>query len=164
MKASKKQIAIYVSMFFITTVLIVLFITNRWDIFPQKGKTNTSSNNILNEKEEDTNMDFDALDIKIIREGSGVGSVNGDTLLVHYEGTLKDGTKFDSSYDRGTPFEFVLGAGEVITGWDDGLKDMKVGEIRELRIPSSLGYGSSVMSSIPANSGLIFKVELLEIR
>lgn len=103
----------------------------------------------------------------IIREdvvvGTGVEAKNGDTLVVHYVGTLPDGTKFDSSYDRGQPFEFALGAGRVIKGWDLGLLGMRVGGKRNLTIPPELGYGANSVGKIPANATLKFEVELLEI-
>eukprot|EP01094_Clydonella_sp_ATCC50884_P009000 TRINITY_DN18538_c0_g1_i1.p2 TRINITY_DN18538_c0_g1~~TRINITY_DN18538_c0_g1_i1.p2 ORF type:complete len:134 (+),score=45.85 TRINITY_DN18538_c0_g1_i1:213-614(+) len=92
-------------------------------------------------------------------------SKSGDTLSMHYTGKLTDGTKFDSSLDRGTPFEFTLGSGQVIQGWERGLKGMCVGEKRRLKIPSSLGYGANGMPpTIPASAGLVFEVELLEIK
>jgi FKBP-type peptidyl-prolyl cis-trans isomerase len=105
------------------------------------------------------------LKIETIIEGEGKLSKSGDVLSVHYIGTLEDGTKFDSSVDRGTPFEFTVGVGQVIEGWDKGMIGMKVGEKRKLTIPSMLAYGESSPSpQIPANSILIFEVELLEIK
>lgn len=108
--------------------------------------------------------DFESLEVETTKEGEGVESKDGDTLVVHYEGTLINGSVFDSSYGRGVPFEFILGMGSVIQGWEEGMKGMKVGEERILKIPSEMGYGSFSMGTIPANSGLIFKVELLEIK
>ncbi|KAF2670757.1 hypothetical protein BT63DRAFT_477356 [Microthyrium microscopicum] len=88
----------------------------------------------------------------------------GDQLKVHYRGTLQsDGSEFDSSYGRGTPFGFTLGVGQVIKGWDQGMADMCPGEGRKLTIPPALGYGSSDMGKIPPNSVLIFETELLAI-
>ena len=92
-------------------------------------------------------------------------SAAGDKLSMHYTGTLyKDGSKFDSSLDRGTPFDFTLGAGQVIKGWDRGLVNMCVGEKRRLVIPSGLGYGDrGAGSKIPGGATLVFEVELLGI-
>lgn len=97
--------------------------------------------------------------------GTGAPAKAGDTVDVHYTGTLKDGTKFDSSRDRGPPFSFHLGAGRVIKGWDEGVAGMKVGGKRTLVIPAHLGYGArGVPNLIPANAELRFEVELLAIR
>lgn len=109
-------------------------------------------------------MTANELIIKDIKDGSGDAAEAGDVLSVHYVGTLTDGTPFDSSRDRGRPFEFELGAGDVITGWDKGMDGMKVGGVRELSIPPDMGYGSMAIGSIPPNSTLLFEVELLEIK
>ena len=102
------------------------------------------------------------LKIEITQEGSGAVAVNGMSVSVHYTGKLTDGTEFDSSLDRGTPFSFTLGQGRVIKGWDQGVLGMKVGEKRTLTIPSELGYGSAgAGASIPPNATLIFDIELL---
>lgn len=92
-------------------------------------------------------------------------SSDGDRLSMHYVGTLwQDGTKFDSSRDRSQPFEFVLGTGQVIKGWDQGLRDMCPGEIRKLTIPYSLAYGADgIPPTIPPKADLVFEVELLKI-
>jgi FKBP-type peptidyl-prolyl cis-trans isomerase len=95
--------------------------------------------------------------------GTGATAAVGDTVSVHYVGTLTNGTKFDSSYDRGQPYAFRIGAGQVIAGWDQGVPGMKVGGKRRLTIPPSLGYGSQAYGPIPANSTLIFDIELVSI-
>lgn len=101
--------------------------------------------------------------METLKEGTGEPAKTGDKLSVHYTGTLLDGSKFDSSRDRGTPFDFTLGAGQVIKGWDQSLIGMKVGEIRKLTIPPELGYGASGSGPIPPDATLIFEVELLNI-
>ena len=95
--------------------------------------------------------------------GTGATAVIGDTVTVHYVGTLTNGTKFDSSYDNGQPFPFRIGAGQVIAGWEQGVPGMKVGGKRRLTIPPSLGYGNQAIGRIPANSTLLFDVDLLSI-
>ena len=99
-----------------------------------------------------------------IVEGNGEFPLVGDKVKVHYTGTLEDGTKFDSSRDRDRPFEFTIGVGRVIKGWDEGVASMKVGGKRKLTIPPELGYGSRNMGTIPSNSTLLFDVELIEIK
>ena len=96
--------------------------------------------------------------------GTGDEAVAGKKVIVNYTGTLIDGTKFDSSYDRNEPFSFNLGAGEVIKGWDQGVAGMKVGGKRKLTIPPSLGYGAQgAGAAIPPNATLVFEVELLKV-
>ncbi len=105
------------------------------------------------------------LQIEVLAEGTGDEvTKSGDMIAVHYTGTLTDGTKFDSSVDRGEPIEFPLGVGMVIPGWDKGLLDMKVGEKRKLTIPPDMAYGPDGAGPIPPNSTLIFDTELVEIK
>lgn len=109
-------------------------------------------------------MPQEEVTIEEITEGTGDAVESGDTVVMHYRGTLEDGTQFDSSYDRGEPFTTQIGVGQVIQGWDQGVPGMKVGGKRKLTIPSSLAYGESgVPPTIPPNATLIFEVELLEI-
>jgi hypothetical protein len=97
--------------------------------------------------------------------GTGAEASSGDTVVVHYRGTLEDGSQFDASYDRGTPFSFPLGAGRVIKGWDEGVQGMKVGGKRKLLIPPDLAYGNRGAGGvIPPNATLTFEVELLEVK
>lgn len=95
--------------------------------------------------------------------GEGAVASSGDLVSVHYTGTLLDGTKFDSSHDRGAPIQFTLDSGEIIRGFDQGVAGMKVGGIRKITIPPELGYGSNPVGPIPANSSLIFLVELVAV-
>lgn len=105
------------------------------------------------------------MQIIVIKEGAGNVAQKGDVVTVHYTGWLEDDTKFDSSVDRGAPFSFVLGAGEVIQGWDAGVAGMTIGEVRKLIIPPELAYGDrGIPGAIPPNATLIFTVEMLAIK
>lgn len=105
----------------------------------------------------------EGLKYEILRPGQGQEAKNNDEVLVHYVGTLENGLKFDSSRDRDKPFNFVLGQGQVIKGWELGILGMKVGEVRKLIIPANIGYGEKGTPGgpIPPNAILIFEVELL---
>ncbi|MCK4354918.1 FKBP-type peptidyl-prolyl cis-trans isomerase [Candidatus Parcubacteria bacterium] len=142
---------------------------------PMDEALNQNSNN-KEETMDINNNEFEAqkinqpkdeeLKIETLKEGTGEECKNNDTVSVHYTGVLTDGTKFDSSLDRGKPFSFILGAGQVIKGWDLGVLGMKIGGQRRLVIPAELGYGKTGAGNgvIPPNATLIFEVELLEIQ
>jgi FKBP-type peptidyl-prolyl cis-trans isomerase len=105
------------------------------------------------------------LQIKEVRAGSGTVASPGRTVRVHYTGKLLDGTEFDSSRGRGEPIEFRLGTGDVIPGWDEGIKGMRVGGVRELTIPSSMAYGAEGRGDvIPPDAPLWFEVELVGVQ
>jgi FKBP-type peptidyl-prolyl cis-trans isomerase len=104
------------------------------------------------------------LKIDVLRPGAGDEAKSGSRVGVHYVGTLTDGKKFDSSRDRGKPFGFRLGGGEVIKGWDEGVVGMKVGELRKLTIAADYGYGARGFPPvIPPNATLVFEVELVSV-
>jgi len=108
---------------------------------------------------------MDQLKIEDLVVGTGTEVKSGDNIVIHYLGTLLDGTKFDSSYDRGQPFETQIGVGQVIQGWDQGVVGMKVGGKRKLTIPPEMGYGARGAGNvIPPNATLIFEVELVNIK
>ncbi|HVU02141.1 MAG TPA: FKBP-type peptidyl-prolyl cis-trans isomerase [Polyangiaceae bacterium] len=105
------------------------------------------------------------LSIEDITVGTGTEAASGQTISVHYVGTLTNGEKFDSSRDRGEPFSFRLGAGQVIKGWDQGVAGMKIGGLRKLTIPPELAYGDRGFPPvIPPRSTLVFEVELVSVR
>jgi len=105
------------------------------------------------------------LEIEDLRPGTGAEARAGNSVTVHYVGTLTDGSKFDSSRDRGEGFTFKLGAGQVIKGWDQGVAGMKVGQLRKLTIPPELAYGARGFPPvIPPSSTLVFEVELLAVK
>lgn len=103
------------------------------------------------------------LKVAVVREGSGTEATNGKRIKVLYTGWLQDGSKFDSSNDRGSAFDFTLGGGRVIKGWEEGLKGIRPGERRQLIIPPGLGYGKRQVGTIPPGSTLIFNVEAVTV-
>lgn len=125
--------------------------------------TNTAAT--TNTPASDANKAATDLKIEDVTVGTGAEAVDGKEVVVHYTGTLTDGKKFDSSLDRNEPFAFTLGAGQVIEGWDKGVKGMKVGGKRKLTIPGSLAYKErGVPGTIPPNATLVFDVELKEVK
>jgi len=142
---------------FIIALLIIA------SVFYYSSKDKNQENEINNMEHNTSSEQNQGLIIETLKQGSGDEVKNNDKATVHYTGTLEDGTKFDSSLDRGTPFSFILGAGRVIKGWDLGVLGMKIGEKRKLIIPPELGYGETGVGSIPGNATLIFAVELLSI-
>jgi FKBP-type peptidyl-prolyl cis-trans isomerase len=149
---------------FVTSLLVLLALAA---LLYNKSKNTSLSqpNNNLSIINKDTPMDVSELKIEDTLVGTGREAKSGDMVVMHYTGTLLDGTKFDSSVDRGTPFETQIGVGQVIQGWDQGIPGMKIGGKRRLTIPSSLGYGSrGAGAAIPPNAGLIFDVELVNIK
>lgn len=124
----------------------------------QTASTSSSSNTMNTST---TPSATEGLKIEDLKVGTGAEATPGKMVTVHYTGWLTNGTKFDSSVDRGKPFKFHLGGGQVIQGWDKGVAGMKVGGKRKLTIPPELGYGARGVGPIPPNSTLVFEVELL---
>lgn len=126
--------------------------------------SNESKNSVSQVKTQTQGQKKMGLQIEDLVVGNGAEAVKGKNITVHYTGWLTDGTKFDSSVDRKQPFTLRLGAGQVIQGWEEGFNGMKVGGKRKLTIPPEMGYGSRAVGGvIPANSTLIFEVELLRV-
>lgn len=129
-----------------------------------QGQDNVPSPTASDKMEDTMVEEPEDLVIEDIEEGTGDEVVEGSTVNVHYTGTLTDGTTFDSSRDRGQTFEFVVGEGQVIEGWDQGLLGMKVGGIRRLTIPPALAYGKNGAGGIiPPNATLVFEIELVSV-
>lgn len=133
------------------------------DDIKKKSSASPVLSNINTIDEPSADADTDTLIITDTLVGTGAEAKNENIVTVHYIGVLKNGTKFDSSYDRNQPYAFVLGAGQVIRGWDLGLLGMKQGGKRQLVIPPDLAYGHNAIGSIPAESTLIFDIELLKV-
>jgi len=140
---------------------LMVIVAGAYFIFSSNNVKSTEMKQQPSTSQSATSSKLKVEDIKI---GTGKEVKSGDTIIIHYKGTLTDGTKFDSSYDRGTPFETQIGVGKVIQGWDKGVIGMKVGGKRKLTIPPELGYGAQAVGPIPANSTLIFEVELIDVK
>lgn len=136
-----------------------------------KESTAVTDEQTQNEQTQSTSTDsmtntlptVDKLEVKDLKKGKGKKAETGNTLSVVYKGTLMDGTPFDSN-DKNSPFEFELGTGQVIEGWDQGMQGMQVGGKRKLTIPAELAYGNQPAGTIPAGSTLVFEVKLLGIK
>jgi len=164
----------------IVVIILIIIIGGIWLIFNNsvtKQEIVIPDDQIIIDKEKiqlqdqgvkaEVSQDYEiqGMKIEVLKQGSGQEAKNNDTVAVHYTGTLENGTKFDSSLDRGQPFEFTLGIGQVIQGWDKGVLGMKIGEKRKLTIPPEMGYGARGAGGvIPPNATLIFEVELLGIK
>lgn len=145
-------------------IILIVFMFVFYFLAQDSQEDKTQEESETKEMVSDDNEE-EELQIEVLKQGTGEEVKNGDNIVVHYTGTLEDGTKFDSSLDRGKPFVFTLGIGQVIKGWDMGILGMKVGEKRKLVIPSEFGYGKTGTPGgpIPPNATLIFEVELLSI-
>jgi FKBP-type peptidyl-prolyl cis-trans isomerase len=170
MDESKKYM--WVGLAILALIVVVVLIarggkSNQGDVVLPTGSPDVTIDSdqepLENGQADDTTMVNNEFKIEDIEVGTGSEAETGKRVTVDYEGTLTDGTKFDSSYDRGQPFSFMLGAGEVIQGWDLGVAGMKEGGKRKLTIPSELAYGSRALPGIPANSTLLFTIELHEV-
>ena len=134
----------------------IIFVTDEED--ETEARTEAFTSAISNEGK------FERMVIDDIKEGVGDEVKSGDVVSVHYVGTLQNGQEFDSSRRRGEPFEFTVGAGQVIKGWDEGVVGMKVGGQRILVIPSNMAYGDKGIGPIPGGATLVFSIELLEVK
>ena len=139
--------------FIIVLIVLIVAVAGAW--FSYNWQQQNTSPNVY---------DMQGMKVEVLKQGAGEASKTGDKVTVHYTGTLESGAKFDSSLDRGEPFSFTLGQNRVIQGWELGVLGMKAGEKRRLTIPPELGYGNQAVGGvIPANSTLMFEVELLNI-
>lgn len=141
-------------------IVAIIIVTGLIIISPDKSIPEVSSEPAATTKSSSS----EKLKTEDIKVGEGREVKSGDTVVIHYKGTLTNGEQFDSSYDRGQPFETKIGVGSVIKGWDEGVPGMKIGGKRKLTIPSDMAYGEQGQGSIPPNSTLIFEVELVDIK
>ena len=168
-RMNNKKTTLIIVALVIVGVGIVLWTQTPRESATQESLVPESNQQIQTSMQEQTNIIMQTLpsglQIGDIAVGTGDEAKAGNMVTVHYTGTLIDGTKFDSSLDRGTPFTFSLGVGQVIRGWDEGVSGMKVGGKRRLTIPPDLGYGSQGAGNvIPPNATLVFEVELLGVK
>ncbi len=152
----------------LTVIISIIFVFGFYFLLENQKENKTQESNqfqaMITEGNKNQNLSPD-LKIEVVEQGEGEEVKSGENIAVHYTGTLEDGTKFDSSLDRGKHFVFTLGIGQVIKGWDMGILGMKVGEKRKLVIPPELAYGRTGTPGgpIPPDATLIFEVELLSI-
>lgn len=148
--------------YIILAIVLIIIISGTYFLAQPKAKNDSQQDQ--NQQQGASNYQIQGMKIEILEQGNGGQAKAGDTVTVNYTGTLEDGTKFDSSIDRGQPFEFKLGQNRVIQGWELGVAGMKVGEKRKLTIPPELGYGSQGAGGvIPPNATLVFEIDLLAI-
>jgi len=143
----------------ILVIVLIVIIGGVYFLIQPKANINQNLN-----QQTPASYDIQGMKVEILQQGTGDSAKAGDKVTVNYVGTLEDGVEFDSSIDRGTPFEFTLGQNSVIQGWELGVLGMKVGEKRKLTIPPELAYGSAGAGGvIPPNATLIFEVDMLGI-
>lgn len=164
-------ISVVIVAIFVAGVYFVLKNTPEKEIMNNQTQEESMNNNqeqqneVSNNQSGQNNAEQNAPQMVVLKEGTGEAMTKqGDVLSVVYTGYLTDGTVFDSNVELGQSFEFTLGAGQVISGWDIGLVNMKVGEARRLTLPPAFAYGSNAIGPIPANSTLVFDVELKAIK
>ena len=166
-----KSLIIYIIITFLIVGAIFVYAKNNIKQTPSSNNSQYKLDviqgpKVQNQSANPTMPENNITQLKIEDETIGTGSAvkSGDSVEVNYVGTLLNGTKFDSSYDRNQTFSFTVGAGQVIQGWDQGLVGMQVGGKRKLTIPADLAYGSTGQGQIPPNSPLIFEIELVSIK
>jgi FKBP-type peptidyl-prolyl cis-trans isomerase len=155
-------VSLAVILFFFAAASVVGFVSKGKIVEKNDNRGNSASVGELTvEAKTPISKNINGMKITDTVVGTGEEAVAGKVVTVHYTGTLENGTKFDSSIDRGQPFQFILGAGQVIQGWEQGFAGMKVGGKRSLVIPAEMAYGDRAIGAIPAGSTLLFDVELL---
>lgn len=151
----------------VLVVIVIIVIIAAWFVWQKYSSSSPASlsQNSTPTPTRNANItNVQGVQVEVLKEGNGAAAQNGDGVTVNYVGTLQNGTKFDSSIDRGQPFSFTLGSGQVIRGWDIGVLGMKIGEERKLTIPPNLAYGANGAGNvIPPNATLIFDVTMLDI-
>jgi FKBP-type peptidyl-prolyl cis-trans isomerase FkpA len=152
-----------VSLLWIAAAVLAVLLVLAWIFVMNRSNSDDQAAAAAGSESGQEQVEGAELGIEDVKIGSGAEARAGQTVAVHYVGTLEDGTKFDSSRDRGEPFTFTLGAGQVIQGWELGVSGMREGGVRNLVIPPELGYGERDLGAIPPNSTLYFEVELITI-